>query len=295
MSQIADLPIAVLAFVAGLFGLVTGSFLNVVIHRLPIMMERGWKRECRELLEADAPPTEKAEATEERYDLMMPGSTCPHCGHRIRAWENIPLLSWLVLRARCSACGAGISIRYPLIELASGGGAALMVWQWGFTGTALAYTVMTWILIALSGIDIDHQLLPDSLTLPLLWLGMAVAGLGLTVPLEDALWGAIAGYLSLWSLFHAFRLLTGKEGMGAGDFKLLAALGAWLGWSQLPLVALMASAVGAIGGGLLMATGLLARDSRIPFGPFLAAGGWVSMMWGERIIAAYLGFVGLPS
>lgn len=229
-----------LAFVlcAGLLGLLVGSFLNVIVHRLPIMMQREWRAQAREFLEL---PDEPAGAA---FNLLLPHSRCPHCAHAIRPWENIPLLSWLALRGRCSSCKAPITVRYPLVELASGMLAGYVAWHFGFSWQAGAMLLLTWGLLAMSLIDIDHQLLPDSLVLPLLWLGLIVNSGDLFVLLGDALWGAIAGYLSLWTVYWLFKLVTGKEGMGYGDFKLLAMIGAWGGWQVLPLTILFVLAGG---------------------------------------------------
>ncbi len=270
-----------------LLGLVVGSFLNVVIHRLPRMLERRWQAECRELT-GDAPGADDAP-----YNLVVPGSNCPACGHKIRPWENIPLLSYILLRGRCSACGTHISARYPLVELASGILALLVAWHYGAGWQTGAALVFTWALLALTLIDLETQLLPDVITLPLLWLGLLVNLNGLFVPLSQAVIGAAAGYLSLWFVYHAFRLLTGKEGMGYGDFKLLAALGAWFGWQLLPLTILLSSLVGAVVGIGLMALKRHEREVPIPFGPYLAAAGWISLLWGAALTDAYLRFAHL--
>ena len=270
-----------------LLGLVVGSFLNVVIHRLPRMLERRWQAECRELT-GDAPGADDAP-----YNLVVPGSNCPACGHKIRPWENIPLLSYILLRGRCSACGTHISARYPLVELASGMLALLVAWHYGAGWQTGAALVFTWGLLALTLIDLETQLLPDVITLPLLWLGLLVNLNGLFVPLSQAVIGAAAGYLSLWLVYHAFRLLTGKEGMGYGDFKLLAALGAWFGWQLLPLTILLSSLVGAVVGIGLMVLKRHEREVPIPFGPYLAAAGWISLLWGAALTGAYLRFAHL--
>lgn len=265
------------------FGALIGSFLNVVILRLPPLLEYEWRCQCRELL---AQPPEPAEARPPGIALSR--SRCPKCGHGITALENIPLLSYLVLRGRCSACAAPISLRYPLIELATACLFLVTLWHFGPTlegGFALALTAM---LVALTGIDADTQLLPDSMTLPLLWAGILVNLFGVYTDIESSVLGAVAGYLVLWTIYQLFRLLTGKEGMGYGDFKLLAAMGAWLGWQFLPLIVLLSSVVGAAVGLALMAMGRLNRDKPMPFGPFIAAAGWISLIWGERIIAYYL-------
>ncbi|MEK6550181.1 MAG: A24 family peptidase [Pseudomonadota bacterium] len=273
--------------VAALFGLVIGSFLNVVVHRLPVMLERQWRRQCAEL--AGTP----AAAGEEPYSLVRPRSRCPHCGHAIRAIENIPLLSYLWLRGKCSNCAQPIRWRYPAVEALTGLLSFLVAWRLGFGPAALAALLFTWTLVALAFVDLETQYLPDNLTLPLLWLGLLVNLSGIFVPVSQAIIGAVAGYLSLWLVFHGFRLVTGKEGMGYGDFKLFAAIGAWLGWQQLPFIILAASLIGAVTG-LLMILGR-GRDRRlpIPFGPFLCAAGWVAMMWGPQITQAYLRFARL--
>lgn len=271
-----------LIVVVGVLGLVVGSFLNVVIHRLPLMLERTWKRQCQEYLgEASSAPLE-------RFDLILPRSRCPHCGHAISAWENIPLLSFLWLRGRCRGCSARISARYPAVELLSGGLSALLAWHFGFTPALAAALLLSWALIALTFIDYDHQLLPDAVTLPFLWLGLGINLFNVFTPLHAAVIGAIAGYLALWLVYYAFKWLTGKEGMGFGDFKLFALAGAWLGWQALPLVILLASAAGAvIGIGLI----LLRRHDRtkpLPFGPFLCVAIWIALLWGDSITRMYL-------
>ncbi|WP_332822859.1 A24 family peptidase [Stutzerimonas kunmingensis] len=276
----------VLAFVlsAALLGLLIGSFLNVLIYRLPIMMQREWRAQALEYLEC--PP----EPVRERFNLLLPSSRCPHCDHQIRAWENIPLVSWLALRGKCSSCRAPISSRYPFVELACGLLSGYVAWHFGFTWQAGAMLLLTWGLVAMSMIDIDHQLLPDSLVLPLLWLGLILNSFGLFVSLESALWGAVAGYLSLWSVYWLFKLVTGKEGMGYGDFKLLAMLGAWGGWQVLPLTILLSSVVGAVLGTILLRVQRAESGTPIPFGPYLAIAGWIALLWGDRITESYLQF-----
>jgi leader peptidase (prepilin peptidase) / N-methyltransferase len=276
----------VLAFVlsAALLGLLIGSFLNVLIYRLPIMMQREWRAQALEYLEC--PP----EPVRERFNLLLPSSRCPHCDHQIRAWENIPLVSWLALRGKCSSCRAPISGRYPLVELACGLLSGYVAWHFGFTWQAGAMLLLTWGLVAMSMIDIDYQLLPDSLVLPLLWLGLILNSFGLFVSLESALWGAVAGYLSLWSVYWLFKLVTGKEGMGYGDFKLLAMLGAWGGWQVLPLTILLSSVVGAVLGTILLRVQRAESGTPIPFGPYLAIAGWIALLWGDRITESYLQF-----
>ncbi|OZG41319.1 prepilin peptidase [Aeromonas sp. A35_P] len=266
-----------------LFSLMIGSFLNVVIHRLPIMLEREWQAEYLSYFNPETQPQQ-----EERYNLMVPRSACPHCGHAITAMENIPLLSWLWLKGRCRECQAPISPRYPLVELLTAllslVVAATFPPGWGL----LAALLLTWVLVALTFIDLDKMLLPDQLTLPLLWGGLLFNLAGGFVPLADAVIGAMAGYLVLWSLYWAFKLLTGKEGMGYGDFKLLAALGAWLGWQALPIVLLLSSLVGAIIGISLILLRNHHQGKPIPFGPYLAIAGWIALLWGDTITRWYL-------
>jgi leader peptidase (prepilin peptidase)/N-methyltransferase len=272
-------PLA-LALVAGAFGLVIGSFLNVVIHRLPIMLQRGWRTQCQELL---GQPIE----TSGRYDLMWPRSRCPHCDAAIGALQNVPVLSFLFLRGRCAQCGVRISVRYPLVELATGVLSAVVAWHFGWQGVTLAALTLTWSLIALTVIDLDHQLLPDSITLPLLWLGLALNSFSLITDLHSAVIGAICGYLFLWAVFHAFKLLTGKEGMGYGDFKLFALAGAWMGWQMLPVIILIASLVGAIVGIALILLRGHDRNIPIPFGPFLSIAIWIALLWGPALMQSY--------
>ncbi len=266
----------------GVAGLCVGSFLNVVIHRLPKMLEHGWADECAALRGEE--PGERP-----RYNLVVPRSACPACRHQIGAFENIPVVSWLLLRGKCSSCGVRISARYPLIEIAAALLAFAAAWKFGPTWQAVAVAGLLLVLLALTAIDIDTQLLPDNLTLPLLWAGLIVNAFGLFVPLSTALWGAIAGYLVLWSVYWLFKLLTGKEGMGYGDFKLLAALGAWLGWQMLPVIILLSSVVGAVVGILLIVLRGRDRNIPIPFGPYLAGAGALAVFFGNALVAAYLG------
>ncbi|MEN8259745.1 MAG: A24 family peptidase [Pseudomonadota bacterium] len=273
---------------AGLLGLLVGSFLNVVIYRLPIMMERAWRRECLEFLNQDV---EEA-PTEQQLNLVSPRSHCPHCGAPIRAVENIPVLSYLVLRGRCARCKARISPRYPIIEALTAITSSLVAWHFGYGTETLAALILTWSLICLSVIDIDQQLLPDAITLPLLWLGLFLSLFSVFTDSHASIIGAIAGYLSLWGIYQLFKLATGKEGMGYGDFKLLAMLGAWLGWQLLPAIILFSSLVGAV-----VATSavlLLKRDHNlpIPYGPYLAGAGWLSLLWGKDATGLYLRFAG---
>ncbi|RKT43163.1 prepilin peptidase [Thiocapsa rosea] len=273
-----------------LVGLIVGSFLNVVILRLPRMLEDDWARDCAEF-SGTGSPSEPSE--QKQLSLAHPPSTCSHCGHRIRAHENIPVLSYLLLRGRCSACGAGIGLRYPLIESFAALLTLIVVLQLGLgwqTGPAL---LLTWALIALAAIDFDTQLLPDSITLPMIWLGLILSLFTVFADSHSAIIGAVAGYLSLWSIFHLFRLTTGKEGMGYGDFKLLALFGAWLGWQSLPQIILLSALTGAVLGVALILSGRHERGAPMPFGPFLAAAGWISLIWGEQINQTYLQMVGL--
>lgn len=269
-----------------ILGLLVGSFLNVVIHRLPLIMHREWQQQCHELIGSEAPQTDT-------LTLSTPRSRCPHCGHAISALENIPVLSYLLLRGRCRGCQASISVRYPLIEALTGLLSAVVAWHFGFSWACFGALLLTWALITLTFIDVDEQLLPDSITLPLLWLGLFFNLFGSFTDLQSAVIGALAGYLSLWLVFHAFRLVTGKEGMGFGDFKLLAALGAWLGWQFLPVIILLSSLVGAVVGISLVLLRQHQRSQPIPFGPYLAAAGWLALVWGETINQGYLRWSGL--
>ena len=281
MTGLLAHPVAVVAL-ALVVGLCVGSFLNVVVHRLPRMMERDWRVQCAELrgetVPEENPPT---------YNLAVPRSACPDCGHRIGALENIPVVSWLALRGACSACRKPISIRYPLVEALGGLLAAYAIWRFGLSWKGAAACVLLWTLIALTFIDFDTQLLPDSLTLPLVWAGLIANLFGLFVPLADAVVGAIAGYLALWVVYWLFRLIRGKEGMGHGDFKLLAALGAWLGWQMLPLIVLMSSVVGAVIGITLMV--FKGRDHNVPlaFGPYLAIAGGIALFFGPALVKGW--------
>lgn len=275
------------AALLGLLGLLMGSFLNVVIHRLPKMMELRWAAECAELQKsADTVAT----AEPEPFNLMVPRSRCPHCGHQIRWFENIPVFSYLALRGKCHDCAAPIGLRYPLVELTCAVLFAWCGWHWGLTWEALAWSGFSAAVLALACIDWDTTLLPDDITLPLLWAGLCMAGLRLTdTALPDALWGAVAGYLSLWLVYWAFKLITGKEGMGYGDFKLFAALGAWFGWQALIPVILMASVIGAVAGIAIKLTGQSREGGYVPFGPFLAMAGLTSMIFGSSAILAVIG------
>ena len=282
---------AALILVCVLFGLLVGSFLNVVIHRIPKMMEATWRQEARELLDQPAP---KGEAEPAIFNLVTPGSHCPHCNHRIRWYENVPVVSWALLKGRCSGCKTAISKRYPIIELLTALVAGLCAWRFGYDPWLIFMLYGSFTLLALAVIDLDTTLLPDDLTYPLLWAGLLAAVLGISpVSLSDAVIGAMAGYLALWSLYWVFKLLTGKEGMGYGDFKLLAALGAWLGWQYLPVVVLLSSVVGLVFAVSMMASGSVKRDQGIPFGPYLAIAGWIALLWGEAIVSSYLGLFNL--
>ncbi len=262
-------------------GLCVGSFLNVVIHRLPRMLERGWRAQCAELRDEPVPE-------EPAYNLVVPRSACPSCGHRITALENVPVVSWLALRGRCSACKTSIPVRYPVIEILGGLLAAYAIYHFGLTAKGVAACVLLWTLLALTAIDADTQLLPDDLTLPLLWAGL-IANLWATfAPIGSAVIGAVAGYLSLWAVYWVFKLVRGREGMGYGDFKLLAALGAWLGWQMLPLIVLLSSIVGALVGTALIVFKGRDHSIPIPFGPYLAVAGMIALFWGPVLVRWYL-------
>jgi leader peptidase (prepilin peptidase)/N-methyltransferase len=282
-----DLPFALWITIAGVLGLLVGSFLNVVILRLPERMAAGWRQEARDVLEMEA------DATPLPPGIVREPSHCPQCKHRLAASDNIPLFSWLLLRGRCRYCKAAISIQYPLVELLSGILSAVIVWKFGPTWVALAGLVFTWTLIALAGIDFRTQLLPDQLTFPLLWLGLLLSLLPMFVAAPSAIIGAAAGYLSLWSVYWLFKLLTGKEGMGYGDFKLLAALGAWMGPVSLLPIILLSSLIGALIGGTLIALRRHQRELPMPFGPFIAAAGWVWLVAGDGLLQGYMQFTGL--
>lgn len=277
-------------FIGGclVLGLMVGSFLNVVIYRLPRMMEQAWQTECRQLLNEPG----KTPATES-LNLAFPASHCPACQAPLKPWHNVPVLSYLALRGRCAGCQTHISPRYPIVEVAGGLLAGWAAWQFGVGWPLLAVLVLLWGLLCLTVIDLDHQLLPDQITLPLLWLGLLVNTQTLFVSLGDAVWGAAAGYLVLWSVYQLFRLVTGKEGMGYGDFKLLALLGAWLGWQMLPLIILLSSLVGAVVGSAMLFVQRKGRGTPIPFGPYLAAAGVIALFWGEALVSGYLQFAGL--
>lgn len=286
LASLQQSPLLLISVVFVL-GLLVGSFLNVVIYRLPVMMQAGWRRECHEFLQL--PHDDDAEV----FNLMLPASHCPSCKTEIKAYQNIPVLSYLLLGGKCGHCGVKIAIRYPLIEAFSGLCSAIVAWHFGY-GVALAFALLlTWSLIALSFIDIDQHLLPDSITLPMLWLGLLLSLFDIYSGSHDAIIGAVAGYLSLWSVYQLFKLLTGKEGMGYGDFKLLALFGAWLGWQYLPLIVLLSSLVGAVIGIAMIVFGKRDAGKPIPFGPYLAMAGWLAMLFGQEINALYLHVAGL--
>jgi leader peptidase (prepilin peptidase)/N-methyltransferase len=296
LTLIQQNPLA-FTILCGVLGLLIGSFLNVVIYRLPVMMEREWKSQCIEYLELEdtdkTGPDDQPAATE-RFDLVVPRSRCPKCGHQITALENVPIISYLLLRGKCSECGTRISPRYPIIEGITGIMSAVVAWHFGFGWAAGAALFLTWALIALTMIDFDHQLLPDSITLPFLWIGLLLSLFGIFTNPVDSIIGGVAGYMSLWLIYQLFKMITGKEGMGFGDFKLFAMLGTWLGWQCLPVVILLSSFVGAIVGiSLIM---FLGRDRNIPipFGPYLAAAGWIYLIWGQTITQGYFSLMGAP-
>lgn len=274
---------AALWIAVGLLGLCVGSFLNVVIHRLPLMMEAQWRADCAELDGREPPPAEP-------LNLFKPDSRCPSCGTAIRAIHNVPVASWLALRGRCAACRAPISARYPAVELLTGALSVLLAWRFGFSAQLAAALALAWALVALTFIDLDTQLLPDDITLPLLWLGLLVNLGGTFVDLRSAVLGAVGGYLLLWSVYWAFRLLAKKEGMGYGDFKLLAALGAWTGWQVLPLVILVAAFLGAVVGSIVLWLTRRGSGTRIPFGPYLALGGLAGILWGREAVIWWIGY-----
>jgi len=281
ISILQSSPIA-LAIAVGLTGLCVGSFLNVVIHRLPLMMERQWKADCASL-EGREPEELPA------FNLVTPPSRCPACAAPVRAWQNIPVVSWLALRGKCAGCKAPISARYPMVEMLGGALAVLVAWRFGYSGALAAALVYAWALLALTFIDYDTQLLPDDITLPLLWLGLLVNTQGTFIDLQSAVLGAAGGYLVLWLVYWAFRLIAKKEGMGYGDFKLLAAIGAWTGWQVLPFVIVVSAGLGAVIGSFLLWRAKKGSDTRIPFGPYLALGGICGLLWGREAITAWLG------
>ncbi len=286
MELMQSVPTAFVG-ICTLLGLIVGSFLNVVIHRLPKMMESGWRQQCAEL--RGEQPIDTAV-----YNLIIPRSACPHCSHNIGALENIPVLSYLWLKGKCKACGAAISPRYPLVEAISGLLCGFAAWHFGFGWAAVAALPLIWALLALTAIDFDTQLLPDDLTLPLLWAGLLFNSTNIYTDLHSAVLGAVFGYLALWVVYWLFKLTTGKEGMGYGDFKLLAALGAWMGWQLLPLIILLSSVVGAVIGIILIVAANHGRQVPIPFGPYLAGGGLIALFWGQTLTQSYLQLLAAP-
>ncbi|MBQ4798510.1 prepilin peptidase [Pseudoalteromonas sp. MMG006] len=277
----------------GLISLCVGSFLNVVIYRLPLMMQREWQSECRLLLEDELTANKpKQTQTYEPFNLVKPNSTCPKCKMAIKPWQNIPIISWLLLKGKCANCSNSISVRYPAVEAITAILSLIIAYSFGATEQALLYIFITWILVALTFIDIDHMLLPDQLTLPLVWLALIAAVAGITITPSDAIMGAAFGYLSLWSVFWLFKLLTGKEGMGYGDFKLLAVFGALLGWQSLLTIILLSSVVGAIIGIALLSIQGKDKATPIPFGPYLAIAGWITLLWGSQIQNMYFNLIG---
>jgi len=276
----------------GLVSLCVGSFLNVVIYRLPLMMQREWQSECRLLLEDELTTKPTQASNSESFNLVKPNSTCPKCKTAIKPWQNIPIISWIVLKGKCANCSNPISARYPIVEAINALLSLVIAYTFGATEHAFLYIFVTWILVALTFIDIDHMLLPDQLTLPLVWLALIAAVMGITISPGDAIVGAACGYLSLWSVFWLFKLLTGKEGMGYGDFKLLAVFGALLGWQSLLTIILLSSVVGAIIGIALLSIQGKDKATPIPFGPYLAIAGWITLLWGAQIQAAYFNLIG---
>lgn len=272
-----------LFFVCSTIGLFVGSFLNVVVYRLPLMMEKNWRRECHEFLEIEQTPGED----QKPFNLMVPRSACPSCGLQISAWRNIPVISWLLLRGKCGNCKNPISVQYPLVEILTAVSSLAVAMKFGATIQTCFALVFTWSLISLALIDFHTTLLPDTITLPLMWLGLIISLQTVFVDTQLSIIGAAAGYMSLWLVFQAFKLITGKEGMGFGDFKLLAALGAWLGWLKLPIIILLSSLSGAIIGIMMMVFFKHQRDKPIPFGPYLAIAGWITLMWGDQLVAFY--------
>ena len=279
--------------VIGILGLLVGSFLNVVIYRLPVILQRNWKAQCLEYLEIGNTEGTTQNKKEEAFNLVVPRSRCPQCGHQITALENIPVISYLFLKGKCSNCGIHISIRYPIIEAITGLLSVIVAWQLGFTLATAAALFLTWALVALTMIDFDHQLLPDNITLPFLWIGLLLSLAPIFADTQASIIGAVCGYMTLWSVYWVFKLVTGKEGMGFGDFKLLALFGAWFGWQYLPVIILLSSLVGAVVGISLVLFKGKDKNIPIPFGPYLAAAGWIAMLWGDDIIDAYLKFSGI--
>jgi leader peptidase (prepilin peptidase)/N-methyltransferase len=281
--------IAVISFL----GLFVGSFLNVIIYRLPLRLQREWREECIEFLEIEPQSSDSTTQVNSPESILTSRSHCPHCNHKITALENIPVLSYLLLRGKCSSCGKHISARYPLVEILSAVLAGLTAWKFGYSAALPFVLFLVWSLITLSFIDFDHKLLPDKIVLPLLWLGLLVNSQGVITDLHSSIYGAAVGYMMLWLVFQAFKLVTGKEGMGFGDFKLLSLIGAWLGWQLLPLVVLLSSLVGAVVG--ILGILILGRDRQvpIPFGPYLSIAGLIALFWGQQIIDQYFQFAGI--
>ena len=296
--QLLDAQPTLFVSLAFIFAALIGSFLNVVIHRIPVMMKREWQQECNQYLEEYHSERFKAlgakelnkpiDSFPEKYNLLTPTSECPKCNGKIKPWHNIPILGWIMLRGKCVNCGNKISAQYPIVEFITAAAIAYLAWHFGPTFEFAMTSILTFVLIALTGIDLDEMLLPDTLTLPLLWLGLMININGTFTSIESSLIGAIAGYLSLWSVYWLFKILTGKEGMGYGDFKLMAVFGAWLGWQMLPLIILLSSLVGAVIGIAMIATKKLHSGNPIPFGPYIAVAGWIAMLWGSDIVNWYL-------
>ncbi len=280
---------ALFVTLAGVIGLLVGSFLNVVIYRLPLMMQRNWRKECTEYLQLNL----EIFIEPEPFNLVLPLSRCPDCNTPIKPYQNIPLLSYVFLKGRCATCDSPISMRYPIVEALAALSSVLVAWHFGYTAQAGFALLLTWSLIALIFIDIDHQLLPDSITLPVLWLGLCLSLFNVFIDPRASIIGAAAGYIALWLVFHLFKLVTGKEGMGYGDFKLLAVFGAWIGWQYLPIIILLSSLVGAIVGSAMIVFVKHDRNIPIPFGPYLAAAGWITLLWGAELNQLYLTTVGL--
>ena len=282
MQIVATYPPEFIIFTGFIVGLLIGSFLNVVIYRLPLQLKDTWQRDALEFLEQEAPDANK------KFSVISPPSRCTNCEVLIKPWHNIPVISYLLLKGRCKNCRQKISLQYPTVEILCGLLSAIVVWHFGLTPQTCWALLFTWTLIALTGIDFNHQLLPDNLTLPLLWLGLFININGTFTTLHDAVIGAMAGYLSLWSVYWAFKLIRGKEGMGYGDFKLLAVIGGWVGWQLLPVVILLSSVIGALVGLTTIAFFDGQRDKPIPFGPYLAGAGWIALIWGDQIYGSYL-------
>lgn len=297
VATMVQYPLVFIA-ISFIFAATIGSFLNVVIHRLPVMMKREWQSECNFYLNEYHPDiveqvgndrlNKPIDAFPAKYNLVVPGSACPKCKTNIKPWHNLPVLGWLMLGGKCADCKTRISNRYPIIELLTGLLVAVLAWHFGPTWQFIYASILTFVLVALTGIDLDEMLLPDQLTLPILWLGLVINLKGIYISPEDAILGAAAGYLSLWSVFWLFKLVTGKEGMGYGDFKLLAVFGAWLGWQMLPLIILLSSLVGAVVGISMIITKQINKGNPIPFGPYIAAAGWIALVWGHDILNWYL-------